>query len=1726
MRRNWMRLCSIILTVVLCLGDGSAASVLAATNPASPDVIETVTETTEEVSSDTSESLSEEETSTESISEESTVVEPEEQETDNESMDAVAEEVPTDATEEETTDEIEVFYGYNPGEDPYIVGAIDEDMEPVLGDIPASYNTNFESASMPALRDQNPYGTCWAHSAIALAEIYMMNKSPYKSDYQDIDLSELHLASNTYNPSVDPLGGTATDVSSSFVEYLQRGGNIDDATIRVMGWSGLVDESVASYELVRSEGSTMTISSGVRRYASKTVDSSLAFSNNSIAIKNEYVVNIHDNIDYAKKLVMDYGAVSLSYHAEVQGEEGRYYNSTNNSYYCYDQNEDNANHAVTIVGWDDNYSRSNFNSSPSGDGAWLIRNSWTTNDRFKFSNYGYFWLSYYDKSIRTNAYAFEATPYGAADYDYDNNYYYDGGLELGRYNYSSSRNLFANIFDTRACDDGELLKAVEVQFYYPSTDYKINVYKNLTDDKPLSGTLVESATVSGHSTYAGYHTIELNSDVELSKNEKYSVVVEVSSTDDNITASALGVEYNSSTCAGKSFFGYMMGSDEPFLTSCSLDVRIRALTSNIEPSAPGRKTVSFDANCDDAQLDISSISVEEGTAIGELPSCSRPGYEFTGWYTARTGGTNITESTIVSSDITVYAHWEIIEYTVDFILDGGEFVNSKTIPVSTVNHRIPDFASYTVTRDRYNFEGWYTDPLYNSEFDPDVDILSDTTLYALWTPVIERTVLFYPNGDDVTGLDITDLTVDDGDSIGELLPVPSRAGYRFAGWFTDEEAGTEVTSSTPILADTSLYAHWEYVEYTVTFTLNGGYFSPAKPMSVKTVSHRLAEPSSYIPVKAKNNFMGWYVDEECTEAFDPEVDILADITLYAAWEIQPEYTVADPYVVNNETGEVIESGSEVPYGTVIALKTSTAGARILYTLDDSEPIEAGITYSSHIEVTEAVSLKILATKSGYISSNIVDFSLEIASAEDDWGDIAEEDRPSDISQVPQGLWVAGLTNNEDHNEPLSFSYTGKAISPAVRVYFGKRLLTLKKDYTLKYTNNKNAAAYDSTKAPTLTVTGKGDYSGKIVETFTILPITMDSIASDCDFTVDSIVVAFKKGVTQKITPVIRWNGVKLKAGTDYKVQWNDESDPEEGIVAYRTPGDYNVTIIPRGNFEGDGIDVTESIVNIPLMSSATVALAHGSSIKYTDYFEEEPILVVTYNGKKYEEGYSVEFPEEIKVGNNTVTVVGDGEIFAGTKKYTLKITGDKLTAAKLLVDSSCDYAELIAEGGSYVYDGNEHIPAINAAFKMADGELIGLTDGDNCTITYPADGINAGTKTIVITGMGRFTGKVKYTYKILPYNIASGTDDRFGIYELEEQTYVKSGIKPEVTCLDGENILVKGTDYTVTYKNNKKLNTDDSLPIDKLPQVVIKGKGNYKGTTVFTYRINRSDIGLLNDVSANDILYKGKANTNRSAIIIKDTDGTKLALNKDYKNPVYTYYEDSVMKDGTIRTKDTEVLTSDIPRPGTIINVAVEGMGFYEGTSKTATYRIGKVSIASATVKISNQIFTGKAIRPGLSDMTFVLDGKKYTAEEIADVVDIVGYTNNIKKGTATVTLKGKTSSDGTEYFGLKAVKFKILAKSMCCTVTYYANGGRGKALTKTQVMTFLVSKFFTEKQSGFTRAGYYIESWNTSPEGDGDSYGPGDIFLIGTRRGDSVELYAQWSEIEEPDDDLDDDIE
>ncbi len=206
--------------------------------------------------------------------------------------------------------------------------------------------------------------------------------------------------------------------------------------------------------------------------------------------------NTSDN-DKLKDALVKYGALAVSYYSDSD-----FYNKDTYAYYV--NNQTYSNHLVTLVGWDDNYSKDNFNIKPQGDGAWICKNSWGTD----WGEEGFFYISYYDTSFQMDS---SAVGFIINNTDnYSRVYQYDIG-EFDTLLYDNGE--FINFINTYDVVDNELITAVGTYFIDAGEEYTVTIY--------VDGAAVYTQT--GKSTHCGFETIRLDKQIAIKPGHQFSV---------------------------------------------------------------------------------------------------------------------------------------------------------------------------------------------------------------------------------------------------------------------------------------------------------------------------------------------------------------------------------------------------------------------------------------------------------------------------------------------------------------------------------------------------------------------------------------------------------------------------------------------------------------------------------------------------------------------------------------------------------------------------------------------------------------------------------------------------------------------------------------------------------------------------------------------------------------------------------------------------------------------------------------------------------------------------------------------------------------------------------------------------------------------------------------------------------------------------------------------------
>jgi C1A family cysteine protease len=431
---------------------------------------------------------------------------------------------------------------------------------------PASYDLRLLGKLTP-VKDQGPCGSCWTFATYGSLESNLLTSETW--DFSENDLKDTH--------GFDP-------------GYCD-GGNAFMSTAYLARWSGPVSEADDPYN--PSSGYSP---SGL--VTQKHVQEVLIIPNRTGPLDNENI----------KQAVMTYGAA----YTAIYWSDSRY-NSTYGTYYY--RGTGSSNHAVAIVGWDDNFDRTKFlYPYPANNGAFIIKNSWGTS----FGENGYFYISYYDKKIGYD----ENFMFNDAESftNYTSIYQYDPLGWTQSLGYSVNTGWFANIFTAAA---GEQLSAVSFYTASPNSTYEVYIYDGVTS-VPTSGSL--QGTRTGIIPAPGYHTIVLDSSVSLTAGQKFSVVVKLTTPGYNypipLEYPYAGYSSSATANAGESFVS-SNGSSWSDITSSypktNVCVKAFAINGSVCKYSISPMSESFSASGGTGSVNVTTQSECSWTATSNVP---------------------------------------------------------------------------------------------------------------------------------------------------------------------------------------------------------------------------------------------------------------------------------------------------------------------------------------------------------------------------------------------------------------------------------------------------------------------------------------------------------------------------------------------------------------------------------------------------------------------------------------------------------------------------------------------------------------------------------------------------------------------------------------------------------------------------------------------------------------------------------------------------------------------------------------------------------------------------------------------------------------------------------------------------------------------------------------------------------------------------------------------------
>ncbi|MBQ8278238.1 MAG: InlB B-repeat-containing protein [Roseburia sp.] len=1104
--------------------------------------------------------------------------------------------------------------------------------------------------------------------------------------------------------------------------------------------------------------------------------------------------------------------------------------------------------------------------------------------------------------------------------------------------------------------------------------------------------------------------------------------------------------------------------------------------------------VTFDANGGSLSDEVATVKeVTFDAAYGELPVAERSGYDFMGWETE--DGTEVTAETIVSiaDNHTLYAKWQGKAYTVIFEVKNGSIeTKSLTVYYGSAYGELP-----VPTLEGYTFSGWYTaaeeGTLINAE--SIVEIAEDHILYAEYAP---NTYKVFFDADGGT-LEVTEISVSYDGTYGEL-PTPTIAGGTFLGWYTQD--GTKVEAGTPvkILADQTLYAHWEFrytVETPVASISTGTEVEAGTRVSITSGTngariYYTTDPTIGLGVSAGTGIL-----------YEDALSITENVTIYAiavkeghkdSEVLITSYTVIDDSldwgdITVEDQVELAENGVTTPAD--VPTELWVAG------VFDCDYTGKAITYPNlHVYSHKTLLQEKVDYTVKYKNNTKAGTATVTITGKGNYAGTIEKTftiRPLDLSKAT----VLDVT--------LPFTGRVQKATTTVTYELDGKVIKLKSgsDFTYTYpgTNKKaddyNPDAFAVAGDHTVILTGKGNYTGEktFVETITT-----------------SFVIGKMKLTKIKDQPyndgnavepeIVLMNGKEqLDEDVDFTVKYENNTEVGTATVTITGEGKYEGTMTTTFKIKGTALSKMKLNGFSSSLPWAEGAVTQNVTFSYTVGSGADKVT----NYLTEDKDYTVEYVNNEKVGTATVIFTGKGG-YTGTIKKTFKINGlamSKAAVEGLPTSVAYDGKEVTLSGYSLTYTTG----------KGEEAQTVSLVEGKDYTVSYK-NNAKAGTANIIFTGINNYTGSLKKSFKITQYDFTS-TEGKVSMSIIADQAYTKGGVspKPVVTYTDdqgNETVLVAGKDYTLKYTNNKAIaNKTDA----KAPSVTITGKGNFKGKLTQAFTIIGSDLSVTT-MTAKDIVYKNKAGTCKTTITLYDTDGKKLSAGTDYKkNIVYTYAKDVevtqlVNKQIVYITREEgkEVDKNDIIPVGAEITATAKGMKNYfgagaEASTQSVTFRYVASDISKASVKVAAQTYTGKAVEPTKDDITVKI-GKETLAKTD---YEIVSYSNNVKKGTAKVTIRGIGN-----YGGEKTVTFKINTRTMNYVIKYDKNAD--DATGKMNASTIAAGKKLSA--NSYKRTGYKFVGWTTGADGSGYFYDNKEAFYLKGFMwifGREVTLYAQW---------------
>lgn len=744
-------------------------------------------------------------------------------------------------------------------------------------------------------------------------------------------------------------------------------------------------------------------------------------------------------------------------------------------------------------------------------------------------------------------------------------------------------------------------------------------------------------------------------------------------------------------------------------------------------------------------------------------------------------------------------------------------------------------------------------------------------------------------------------------------------------------------------------------------------------------------------------------------------------------------------------------------GKFTVINNDSAHSDFNYEYDGSS-INASLTVKYHVSDDPSDDITLRAGTDYQLSSSVVgpdagDYAVEITGLGNYQGKLTQ------TYHIEQAK-LADCTVSEIADQ----TYTGKDIRPGTNDFVvtnaAGTVLTPGIDYDISgYANNRQIGDRGDANAPTVTITGKGNYKGSVALKFSIVA---KDISDKTTITISTIDDQIYTG--QAITPsfTVMYGDSPLTPGTDYEVLYTNNTNPGKATITLTGKNTYAGTATTNFNIIGDISDINLfQVENVDrsyeLNADGTLNFTEATvTVKYVNdqgkptWLDEENYTITQFNcsapgdgrliveGKNFCRG-SRTIPIKVvgNLTNATITNVEDTyytgsritphpivrygtDVLAENVDYTIiygantnagidggtvtikAVDGSNYKGSKdVKFDILYDLSSAVVTGvnSRYDYNGSAHKPTVTVS---CSGKELSTSE---YSVTY-GENTEAGVGTVTISPKASYVANSKtVSFEIVGISMLTTTVTLDGTDSGLSKAFTADSITPVVQVTYGGKTLTETKDYSVRYSNNTNVGE---------ASVIVSGMGSYYGSVTKTFTITAKDIAGSDVVATvSDMGYAGGHPVVPQMSLTYN--GHTLEAGRDYN---YTITNNEYVS--------TELSTAQ---------VTFTGIGNYTGT-KMVPFKVTQTNLAGGTVKLeqASAVYSGSEITPAVTVTCPVGDGTTYTLQEGVDY-DIT-YSGTVKDaGKYSISVNGRGNFYGSLYTNFVVEQKGIDAADIAITV-------------------------------------------------------------------------------------------